>query len=144
MRSRTRGHIIFRLQVVLLLLVGWACGLMAQNQAIDKPVSYVAKDSILLMHNGVAHLHGEGQVNYGTMQLNSEYIRVTMDSSLVFAHGVYDTINEEWKGKPVFKDGGDEYESDQMNYNLKTKKGYIRNVVTHKAKVILWRIRRRK
>ncbi len=140
MRSRIRGHIKlrlqatgYRLQVMGLLLVGWVCELMAQSQAIDKPVSYIAKDSIVLMHNGVAHLHGQGQVNYGTMQLNSEYIRVTMDSSLVFAQGVYDTINEEWKGKPIFKDGKDEYESDQMNYNLTTKKGYIRNVVTQQG-----------
>ncbi len=102
-------------------------------QSIDKPVSYVAHDSLVLTHNGVAHLHGESQVTYGTIQLNSSYIRVTMDSSLVYAIGTYDSTKEEWIGRPVFKDGGDEYESDQLTYNLTTQKGYIRNVVTQQG-----------
>ncbi len=117
--------------IVLAMALVLALGVKAEK--LDKPISYVAKDSIVLTHGGVAHLHGQGQVNYGTMQLNSQYIRVVMDSSLIHAVGIYDSTADEWKGKPVFKDGGDEYESDQLTYNLTTQKGFIRNVVTQQG-----------
>jgi hypothetical protein len=46
---------------------------------------------------------------------------------------VYDSINEEWHGKPVFKEGKDEYETSEITYNIKTQKGYIRRVVTQQG-----------
>lgn len=132
MRSCVRKHSGMKDIFILgWLLIGLPIAALAET--IDKPVSYVAHDSIVLTHNGIAYLHGEGQINYGTMQLNSEFIRVTMDSSLVYAVGVYDSIEDEVKGKPVFKDGGDEYESDELTYNLTTQKGFIRNVVTQQG-----------
>lgn len=107
--------------------------IMAWSQSIDKPVTYVAHDSLVMTHNGVAHLYGQGQLNYGTTQLNSEYIRIVVDSSLIHAVGRYDSIQDEWIGKPIFKEGKDEYESDLIKYNLNTQKGYIRNVVTQQG-----------
>ncbi len=104
-----------------------------KKEAIDAPIEYVAKDSIVLMGNGVAHLHGQSNVKYEKMELSSEYIRVNSDSSMMYAEGRLDTIENEWKGKPVFKDGNDSYESDQITYNLKTQKGYIRKVVTEQG-----------
>ena len=55
------------------------------------------------------------------------------DSSTIYAVGVYDTVTEEWKGKPVFKDGNESYESGEITYNIKTQKGFIRNVVTQQG-----------
>lgn len=104
-----------------------------QKQAIDAPVHYTSKDSIVMMGNGVAYMYGSGDVKYKSMQLTAEYIRVQMDSSTVYANGVLDTVENEWKGKPVFKDGKDSYESNEMTYNLKTKKGFIRHVVTEQG-----------
>lgn len=101
--------------------------------AITAPIDYVANDSIVLMGNGIAYLHGESDVKYEQMELTSEYIRVHMDSSQVFAQGVLDSAEGEWIGRPVFKDGKDSYESDQITYNLKTQKGFIRKVVTEQG-----------
>ena len=101
--------------------------------AITAPIDYVANDSIVLMGNGIAYLHGESDVKYEQMELTSEYIRVHMDSSQVFAQGVLDSVEGEWIGRPVFKDGKDSYESDQITYNLKTQKGFIRKVVTEQG-----------
>lgn len=103
------------------------------KQAIDAPVEYASKDSIVMMGNGIAHIHGSGDVKYKTMELTANYIRVQMDSSTVFAKGVLDTIENEWTGKPVFKDGKDSYESNELTYNLKTQKGFIRHVVTEQG-----------
>ena len=63
----------------------------------------------------------------------SEYIKMHIDSSLIYATGVWDSINEEWKGKPVFKDDKDEYETSEITYNIKTQKGYIRRVITQQG-----------
>lgn len=100
---------------------------------LDAPVEYVAKDSIVLLGTGIAFLHGEADVKYQNLELTSEYMRVHMDSSMVYARGVLDTTEGEWVGKPIFKDHNDAYESDEMTYNLKTQKGYIRRVVTEQG-----------
>ena len=104
-----------------------------KKQKLDHPISYKANDSIVLLSNGTAQLHGKSKVGYETMQLESEFIRVNMDSSLIFAEGVYDSINDEWIGRPVFKDHNDSYESYEMTYNLRTQKGFIKHVVTQQG-----------
>ena len=106
---------------------------MRKPNTITAPIDYVANDSIVLMGNGIAYLHGESDVKYEQMELTSEYIRVHMDSSQVFAQGILDSVEGEWIGRPVFKDGNDSYESDQITYNLKTQKGFIRKVVTEQG-----------
>lgn len=100
---------------------------------IDAPIHYTANDSIVLTGNGIAVLHGNGKVNYEQMELTSAYIRMVMDSNLVYAAGVMDTAENEVVGKPVFKDGKDSYESNEITYNIKTGKGFIRNVVTQQG-----------
>lgn len=115
---------------VLLLLFFTVVAAHVYAQSIDAPVDYKAQDSIVLFRNGTAHMHGTSSVHYQQMELSSDYIRVHMDSSTIYATGVYDSITEEWKGRPVFKDGDDSYESHEMSYNLKTKKAFIRHVVT--------------
>ncbi len=88
---------------------------------------------MVMLGDGTAILHGKGVLNYKSMQLDAEYIRMKSDSSTIYAVGVYDSVNDEWKGKPVFKDGKDSYESGEITYNIKTQKGFIRNVVTQQG-----------
>lgn len=107
--------------------------LAEKPKKLEYPIAYEAKDSIVLMGNGMAMLHGESKVDYQSMELTAEYMRIHMDSNLIYASGVMDTIEEEWKGRPVFKDGGDSYESHEITYNMRTKKGFIRDVVTEQG-----------
>ena len=100
---------------------------------LKAPVHYQANDSMIMMGNGTAYLHGKGELKYESMELTSDYIRMNIDSSQIFARGVYDSINEEWHGKPVFKDGKDSYETSEITYNIKTQKGFIRRVVTQQG-----------
>ena len=100
---------------------------------LKAPIHYQANDSMVMMGNGTAYLHGNGELKYENMELTSEYIRMNMDSSQIYACGVMDTVNDEVKGKPVFKDGKDSYESSEITYNIKTQKGYIRRVVTQQG-----------
>ena len=70
-----------------------------------------------MLGDGTAFLHGRGVLTYKTMELDAEYIRVKSDSSTIYAIGVYDSVADEWKGKPVFKDGKDSYEYRQSHLN---------------------------
>ncbi len=109
-------------------------GERAQKKSqLTGPVHYQSSDSMIMMGNGTAYLHGKGDLRYEAMQLQSDYIRMNMDSSIIYAHGVWDDIEEEWKGKPVFNDGKDSYETSEITYNIKTQKGYIRRVVTQQG-----------
>lgn len=104
-----------------------------KKSAIEAVINYQANDSIVLWGNGTVFLHGASDVKYQTMELTSDYIRVRMDSSLIYAQGVLDTTTGDWTGLPVFKDGKDQFEAKEMTYNLKTRKGFIRHVVTQQG-----------
>ena len=97
---------------------------------IDAPVEYVASDSIVYYAGSkMAYLYGQSNVKYQNMDLKSERIYMNMDSSLVHATGVLDTLGT-LQGTPVFQIGSDTYENDTMAFNFKSKRGLIRNVYT--------------
>lgn len=101
-----------------------------RKNGIDAPVTYSAEDS--MVYEGAtkrAYLYGKSHVTYENMDLESEQISMSMDSSLVHATGAVDTTGAKF-GTPVFKMGSDSYESDTMAFNFKTKKGLINNVYT--------------
>ena len=100
---------------------------------LKAPVYYQSNDSMVMTKNGNAYLHGKGELKYETLDLTAEYIRMNIDSSLIYAEGVYDTVNYEWIGKPVFNDGKDSYETNEITYNIRSQKGYIRHVVTQQG-----------
>ena len=104
-----------------------------EKTPIDARVEYTSKDSMVMTGDGLAFMYGDGELRYKSMELTAEYIRICMDSSTLFARGEMDTIENEVVGKPVFKDGKDSYESNEITYNLKTQKGIIRHVVTEQS-----------
>lgn len=99
---------------------------------LDHVVEFAAKDSIVLRGKNAAQMFGSSHVRYGDIDLAAEQISMNMDSSVVHANGALDSIGE-LAGKPVFKDASGEYESRLMNYNFKTKKGYITDIVTEQG-----------
>ena len=103
-----------------------------RKAGIDSPVEYQATDSMVYdAQTGLALLYGSAKVNYLDMQLEAEHIAMNMDSSLVHAQGRPDSTQAGgWKGKPVYKQGQDQYDSERMSFNFKTKKGFIQNVAT--------------
>ena len=103
-----------------------------RKPGIDSPVEYTAEDSMVYdAQSGLAYLYGKANVKYLDMQLDAAKITMNMDSSLVHAEGDRDSTGayiEE--GKPVYKQSSDQYESEKMSFNFKTKKGFISNVST--------------
>lgn len=95
-------------------------------------VNYKANDSLVFSMGNLAWLYGQSQVTYADIQLDAERIRMSLDSSLVHANGVPDSVGK-LQGKPVFKDNSGEYETRTMSYNFKTAKGYICDVTTQQG-----------
>lgn len=102
---------------------------------IDSPVEYQATDSMVYdAATGLAYLYGKAQVNYQNMQLTAAKISMNMDSSLVHAEARPDSTAEGGLAeKPVYHQGSDEYNSERMSFNFKTKKGFIQNVATRQG-----------
>ena len=102
-----------------------------RKNGIDSPVEYTANDSLTYdAASGLAHLYGESHVKYQNMDLQSDQISMCLDSNLVHATGSLDTATNQLIGTPIFKMGNDEYESDTMAFNFKSKKGLISGVYT--------------
>lgn len=101
-----------------------------RKPGIDAPVDYECTDSLVYdAETRLVHLYGKAQVKYMDMTLNAAKITMNMDSSLVRAAGERDTAGI-LQDKPVYSQGSDNYHSELMAFNFKTKKGYITNVET--------------
>ncbi len=105
-----------------------------KKASLDAPVDYSGNDSVIFLFTSgnMGYLYGDSKVDYQTMSIKGEKISMSMDSSIVHASYGLDSIGKEF-GFPVFKDNAGEYEMKKVSYNFKTKKGYIRNVITEQS-----------
>ncbi len=99
---------------------------------LDNVVDFTSRDSMVMKGQNKAYMYGEGAVKYGEINLEAEQIEMDMDKSTVYASGRTDSVGD-LMGTPIFQEGGDTYESKVMNYNFKSKKGYITDVITQQG-----------
>lgn len=52
----------------------------------------MAKDSIVFLRSGTAFLHGETDITYKNINLKADFVRVKLDSSLVYARPTIDSL----------------------------------------------------
>ena len=69
------------------------------------------------------------KVTYGSIELTADSIVLDMETGSVYATGRIDSTGK-MVGKPIYKDQSEEFESVELTYNFKSKKGVIRNVTT--------------
>ena len=95
-----------------------------RSGGIEAPIEYTANDSLVYdARTQTAHLFGSSNVKYQNMDLASDKIYMSLDSSLVHATGTRDSsVKDGVKNKPVFTMGQDKYETDTIACNIKTKK----------------------
>jgi hypothetical protein len=105
-----------------------------KSNAIDAPIQYTSKDSMVMIMetSNKLYLFGEGSVKYKNSEFTGEYINVDADSSAVYATFGLDSIGDEF-GYPVYKEGETQYEMKEAWYNFKTKKMYVREVITQQG-----------
>ena len=102
----------------------------AAESEIDAEVKYNATDSLVFsLDRGIVELYGEAHIAYEDIILEADYIRYDMDLNLVEANGLPDSAGTV-QGKPEFTDVSGSFKSKRLQYNFKTKKAYVEEVVT--------------
>ena len=101
-----------------------------REAGIDAPVHYTAGDSMVYdAETGLIFLYGKANVTYQNFKLDAASIRMNMDSSTVFALPAVDSTGE-LSDKPTFHQGSDDYVSEEMAFNFRSKRGFIQHVST--------------
>ncbi len=105
---------------------------------LDAPVVYTCDDSMAVEMGGVrkVYLWKNVVVTYKDIELKADYVEFNMDSQTVFAKGLPDSTGK-IVGNPVFKQGNQEFESENMYYNFNTRKGYIKTLRTNQEGGVL-------
>lgn len=99
---------------------------------LDNTVDFSSNDSLVLAGRNTAYMYGASKVEYGTLKLDAEKIEMNLDNSTVYAVGGVDSVGDAF-GTPVFEDNGTSYEAKAMDYNFKTGKGFITDVITQQG-----------
>lgn len=98
----------------------------------DDIIEYTAQDSIVMLGTNLVYLFGPSTVDYKDKGLEANFMRLNVDSNLVYAHYTLDSLGRP-TAHPKFKDGGQSYEAKSMNYNFQTSKGFITGVISEQG-----------
>ncbi len=100
------------------------------QEDFDAEVQYTADGKITINNSAnKIYMYSNAQVKYKDIELTADYIELNRDSNLVHAVGKPDSTGTV-VGKPVFKQGDQEFEADEIRYNFLSKKGIVYGVVT--------------
>jgi lipopolysaccharide assembly outer membrane protein LptD (OstA) len=104
--------------------------LVISPDAVDEPIIYNAEGYMKTdLRSKKVSLVQNARVTYGSIELTADSIVLDMETGSVYATGRVDSTGR-MAGLPVYKDGSEEFESKELTYNFKSRKGVIRNVTT--------------
>lgn len=97
------------------------------KDSLDAPVAYKAKDSIILViPDKKFYMYGTANTKYKTMEITAERMTYLQSTGIMEATTARDTAGKPF-GRPHFKDGGQEFDSDTLRFAMETKKAKIYN-----------------
>lgn len=97
--------------------------LSVKKKKIQSKIKYSAKDSIVHnVKNNEVYLYNGAEVYYEDVVLKAAFIKIDQKNKVVYANGVVDSTGQ-IKGKPVFTEGQQTYDAQELSYNFETKKG---------------------
>ena len=103
-----------------------------ETAGFDAEVEYTADGYITLSQTKSGNkifMFKNALVKYKDIELNADYIELNRDSNIIYAVGKPDSAGV-IVGKPIFKQGDQKFEADEVRYNFKTKRGIVTGVVT--------------
>ncbi len=106
---------------------------------VDKPAFSTARDSIIEDFSGgrrIIYYYGDVKVEYGEMKLSAEYMAYNLDTKIVYASGVKDTLGN-IIGKPQMEENGKTYTMEEVYFNMETGKSKIKNMMTQEEEGFL-------
>ncbi len=103
------------------------------KSAISSIVHYSASDSIRFdLKDKKAYLYNKTDIKYDDIVLGSNFVRIDMNKSQIFASGLADSAGV-LHGMPIFKQGAQSFRTEKIEYNFITKKGLISSVITQEG-----------
>ena len=100
------------------------------KDALDEPIDYEAKDSIIFDNkSNLVHLYRDASVKFQTIEVKAGYIVLNIKDNLAIAEPLKEK-NGRTVGRPDFKDGEQNFKANKMRYNFKTRKGIVYDVQT--------------
>jgi len=106
---------------------------MKTSESLKSKVVYSSDDSINFnINTQKAYLFGNASVTYEGIVLKAAYIELDMNKNIVFATYLKDSVGNQI-GKPVFIDDKQEFTTETITYNFKTKKGLITQIITQEG-----------
>lgn len=106
---------------------------LLRKSSLERPAFSGAKDSVRQdFSNGQRKVYywGDVSVTYGNMKITSAYMEYDMNTGVVFARGVYDSLTGQWNGQPKMEQGASTYDMEEVRYNFNTRKALIHNMFT--------------
>ncbi|MDP4280534.1 MAG: putative LPS assembly protein LptD [Bacteroidota bacterium] len=101
-----------------------------KHEPIKAKVEYKATDSLHFnIKNQKVFLYKEADIKYQNMEMKADYIEIDFHNNRVHATGLPDSTGKK-VGIPQFSEGSQKFESQIIDYNYNTKKGYIQTVST--------------
>lgn len=101
---------------------------------LSTTVVYTAEDSTIMeAAKKEVHLYGNASVTYGDINLKADYIKLNWTLNEVYAIGRMDTATKKMVGEPIFQEGISTYNTKEIRYNFKTKKGLIKGIITQEG-----------
>ncbi len=107
---------------------------LAKQSDLQSTVEYQSQDSTIMDVDGKqVHLYGEAEVKYGTIQLKADYIRIDWTTNETFCQGYLRFHHQENHRRAHVSGRPRKLHTRELRYNYKTKKGFIRGVVTQQG-----------
>lgn len=78
------------------------------------------------------YLYGNAIATYGDIELQAAFIEISLKSNELRATGLPDSTGE-IAGKPLFKQGDQAFDAEEMRYNFKSKRGLSKTVKTQES-----------
>ena len=110
----------------MLLSTAFPARARQQTQQIDSPVTVVASDSLIFHLGGKARagtLHGDASVTYEDSFLSAWQIDLLLADEELHARGFQ--ADSGWVGKPMIRQGEDEFTGSELAFSLQTQRGRV-------------------
>lgn len=103
------------------------------ENALEGRVEYSCSDSINFdLSTSEIFLYNNVLITYQDIKLEAARVDIDFETNKIYARGVKDSLGRD-TGTPKFIQGEQAFESKSMQYNFKTKKGLIKEVITQEG-----------
>lgn len=97
-------------------------------------ISFTAKDTMhMSLPTKQAFFFGDAKIKYQKTELDAAYVALNMDEKQAFASGMATDSTGTMQGTPQFRDGGQEFKSQELKYNFETGKGFVKEIITQEG-----------